>query len=340
MKRSGVILFIIAVLVGDPAVPNAGAADSPKAGSPLNLIPGARAGLDDTPLIPAPKKPVQEPIAQVTPGPLGPMLLVGNPDTFQVPDTSIIGPTGPVKFGKIISIKVKPIETRPPSLFSVTYVWRLHPTPDDLIVLGDNTQALFGSGTDPATVNVELIACYLFIDKDVSGKPLVAQRVVVVDRDVIINGGAPIPPPPPGPAPGPTPPTPTPVVIPDTALGLAKSAYSWLTQVDRPDSATKKKEAADLARSFRGIAKTVTSNVDYEAPDGTQYRLDDPGKLLLATKRSNNAAIPQSAVAWTPWFISLDTKLKELKAAGKLTSVQDYAAAWNELGVALEAASK
>lgn len=291
---------------------------------PLNLFPRA----EPPPQIPAPD---ERPIAAAV-GPLGPMLLVGNADGFEVPDTVIVvTPANPVKFGSVIGLDVKPMGTRPKGLFSVTYLWRLHPTPSDLIHVG-GTQSFFGAGVEDLTVNVELIACYLFVDKDANNKPIVAQRLVVVDRDVLIGKGniAPVEPVGPNPAP----------VLPDSPLGLTKLAAAWISAVTITNSTTKKADAKALARSFRGIASTIASGVDYNLPDGNNIKLDDPGKIIRATKNGNNAAIAATIPQWKPWFINLNGKLDELKAAGKLATVADYTAAWNELAAGLEAVAQ
>lgn len=293
----------------------------------LTLLSGSP---DDINLV----QPVVLPEVQRTAAAGPPTFLVGQSDGFQVPETAIVGADKPIRFGKVVNLRVKPIGAKPTGLYSVSYVWRMHPTADDVVVLADGSQVIFGSGTEPMTVNVELIACYLFLAKDQNGTPQAAQRVVVVDRDIVIAGSPPVPGPGPAPPPAPGP------TVPDTPLGLAKLATKWGEQVQQPDLERKRKEASALARSLRGITSIVAAGVEYNSPDGTSYKLDDPGKLLKATLVSNNAAIPQSVEQWRPWFVSLQAALTALKSSGKLETIPDYTAAWDELATGLEAIAR
>lgn len=62
-----------------------------------------------------------------------------------------------------------------------------------------------------------------------------------------------------------------------------------------------------------------------------------PAEILAQTKASNQAALGQHVDAWKPFGVKLADKLDSLNKAGQLPNAAEYAVAWREIAVGLNA---
>jgi hypothetical protein len=157
----------------------------------------------------------------------------------------------------------------------------------------------------------------VIIGKDAAGDTAIAK----VRHRVEVTGVAPpVPPGPgPGPGPGPEPPTPIPPTPPAPSVyGLAEVARATAPVTDRDK----------VGANFRSVASQVGA--------GT---LRDVTAMLVATRDANRLSVGDTTVpghAWSPFFRAIEKRLDELKEAGRLNALSDYAAAWREIGTALQ----
>jgi len=271
------------------------------------------------------------PVAPVSPATTTNLLSSSN-DPYQPPPTLIQGADKPVKYGKLIDLKVAPITNRPASLYSINYTWSVRPPADDLVVFPDGTQAIFGAGIVDATIDVELIASYVFVDKDAAGVVKnITQRLVLVTKQIQVGKPVPVPP-----TPDPivvVPPAPVLPTLSDGKFGLARQVYTW---ADAVQTTNKKQQAAKLAASFRNAIKAAADLQD----DANTSAVE---KLMKVTKDGNDEALtdPTAHAAWRAgWFTKLDTTLQGLKSNQKLMDMSSHLAAWDEIATGLEAYSK
>lgn len=148
---------------------------------------------------------------------------------------------------------------------------------------------------------------------------------VALARHTVAIGDAPGPPAPtphPQPQPGPPP-------APDLPIGrfdLSRFGWSAALRTVEASPEARAEQALQLAESFRTTAAAIVAG-----------GLVDPQAILEQTRTSNNAALRSNAPLWKPWAAELAGKLEALEASGKLVGATDFAAAWLELAVGLEA---
>lgn len=251
----------------------------------------------------------------------GSVQVVNNNDIAS-PIPEIIGGDKPIKYGKIVKLSVKPLDPKPTNLIATTYLWRTHPDESDIFAWPDNTTIAFGVGTADNTIEVELIACYLFISKDDNGNQQASQKVSVVTKNIVVGNGE-------QPSPAPTP-TPTPDVV--DKFGLSPLISNWYATIPL-DLSVKRVNAIALSASMRNIASNIRNDSKQNPPV-----IWKPEDIVSRTVKSNQMSIPDASqtMAWKmSFFTNLNAKLKELVATGGLTAAIDYADAWDVIANSL-----
>lgn len=156
-----------------------------------------------------------------------------------------------------------------------------------------------------------------------------AASVRILEQEIVVAvGPTPTPTPgpqptptPPGPGPGPHPtPAPGPAPLPDGRFQLAAFVAAEAGRLP----AEAKARAPELARAFRGLAAAIVA--------GGLSAWQIPGE----TSKAFDAAVGPQKTAWANVSKNVQTKLRELQKAGKLTALADLAAAYSEIATGLE----
>lgn len=127
-----------------------------------------------------------------------------------------------------------------------------------------------------------------------------------------------IPPLPPTP---PTPPTPPPG---PPLSALAAQTRDWVITLVPPTAAIR---CELVAQSFSAISSQMAA--------GT---LAEPAKIIAATRDANQAAVGELRDAWLPFFQKVRKYLNAESAAGRLATLAQHQAVWNDLAAGLRAA--
>jgi hypothetical protein len=236
-----------------------------------------------------------------------------------------------VEPGEVVVVKASTIEVMPEYLVGVSYRWAVFvhgKVNKNVNTMPDNSGAFFGAGVKPGKkFTVVLSASYLYVvkdAKDVSKVLAIGQRSALLTTEIVVTGE---PEPEPTPNPNP-PPTPTPVVLPDGKYKLAKSAYD-LVMANVVNSANRAKAAKALASSFQGQAAAVSAGTVKTSKD-----------LLAQTQASNRTALTNAGVPtaeWETFFARLQPVIYDLYNRNQMATLTDFATAWNEIAVGLNA---
>ena len=263
--------------------------------------------------------------AQQVEGPTAHLVRDGN-FNYVVPTQSIVASEN-LELGELVVVRVSPIATVPQYFAGATYHWQVFENgkvKTNVQEWPDGTSLFFGAGMKQGSqFTIILSASYLYITSDKDGKVLgVGQRSALFVK-VLTVGAVPTPDPGPNP-PTPIPPAPSPV-LPSGKFGLAKTAYDLA--VSNMPSASRGKASPALANAFNGIAASVAA--------GT---LKDIPTFLSQSKTANQTAIANAglnAVDFAPFFTALQNVTYDLYNTNKLSTVQDFATAWQEVATGL-----
>lgn len=241
---------------------------------------------------------------------------------FDAPKQTILGAEKPIALGRLVRLRVSPLEKTPAHLLSSAYTWKIFDGASELDDVMDlNGSVFFGAGIENRRLTAHCIATHLFAVRGSDNRITeIATRTVWMTVVVVIGQG---PQPPPGPGPGPEP-EPT---FPDGQYQLAQKAYTWAnSKVSDPLARTKGAEA--LARSFRGLASAIAAGADKELV-----------KALEKAKAANNRALQEAGIRivdWDGFGNDLMDYTYRLYTDKKLNTVQDLGVAWNEIAAGLE----
>ena len=257
-----------------------------------------------------------------------------------IPSTVLLGPSE-VRHGRLIIINA---QFNVISGVDIKCLWNITPLPvDSPLIWPDGTKFAFCSDPDKDVIYKVQVFASSVIGQD--------HKIVLVEKTISSwEVVPPLPPPqpiplvPPVPPPQPIPPTPppqpippTPPAIPDGKYKLAQNVLDWLPQVVL-DPIQKQADIAALAASFDSASKKVFASISATAA-GVDPEIHNANEALALIKESNKAAIGMRRDAWLPWFISLESKLKELKLGlTKGSELQELGDGFYEISIGLSAA--
>jgi hypothetical protein len=264
------------------------------------------------------------------------LAFAADPPTFVVPEQKIVGVDKPIPLGELVDISVSPIKDKPDNLKVTSIDWKVLEVDasNGLVekkVRITNDTIMFGAGIKPKKLVIIVAITHLYINAEkVTDEKTgftytkvtnTGTRTALHRADVIIgNGEVPKPDPSPGPTPQPN------VVLPQGKYGLAQLVYGLAMAVPEESRVN---GAAALSSSFTGIAAAINANTIQVDKD-----------ILAKTKQANNEALKQAGVSetqWTPFFTTLMNKVFVLYQEKKIVTKDDYAVAWKEIVVGLQA---
>jgi hypothetical protein len=284
-----------------------------------NAQPAVKTDTDEA----QPFKPAAPPAGdKKTPPP--PPVQADTTDKYEIPETEIgvtvgakIDYTTPwdatkaVPYGKLVQFWVKPSTKKPDKLKSVAYTWTVLPK-EEVLLWPDTTRVIFSTSTKRQNYVVMLTASYVFLD----GEQIVQRATQTISMIQVGEGGQTVNP-----------------VAPPTLTGLSKQAYEWIGTIARTDNYDDSKMKMD-ARRLAAVFTAIADRID-------KAQLTDVGEIIAASKVENDKAIaPDSRNNWLPWFSRMTDMLKAAYRDNAIRTPQQYAAAWKEIAVGLEAASK
>lgn len=132
----------------------------------------------------------------------------------------------------------------------------------------------------------------------------------VVQKVLLGTTTPPVPPTPP------TPPTPP-------LSALAAQTRDWAMALVPPTAALK---CELVAQSFSAVSSQMAA--------GT---LTDPAKIIAATRDANQTAVGELRDSWLPFFEAVRKYLNAELAAGRLATLEQHQAVWNDLAAGLRA---
>ncbi len=261
---------------------------------------------------------------------------------FNVPFQELKGAEQVVDAGDFCDVSVTPIKNDAIHLVGFAYEWRVYEAAinmqgelefrDKKIRRNEkNDSIFFAAGIVSKRFYVELYATYAYAVKDEKSKAIVevgarTQRLTAI---VIVRGMYPPTPPVPVPPipPVPVPPSPTPS-FPDGKFKISKKVYeAAMNKVAAGPN--RQKAALALAGSFRGIASAIAAGA-----------MKDTKTILENTTKSNQTALTNAGVAkseWEVFFRDLQDMTFALYETNQANTAEDWAQAWLEISLAMEA---
>jgi len=250
-----------------------------------------------------------------------------------ISDGSGVVPAGKaVGLGELVDLTVTKSADPVPHLAAVSYEWKILEAGKERNYksAGDKSSVWYGAGVAPKKQQAFAVVTYLFVvrakeDDPKSAIKEVATRTQFLYVEVSIGGVIPPPTPPPGPDNPTPPPAPT---VPDGRFKLGKTAYD-LSLAKVAVSPDRQKAAAALATSFRGMASSIKAGA-----------FTDAKVMLPAVTTSNRTALANAGVpreAWTPFFTDLMEVVFAKYERDEISTLADFADAWNEIAAGLEA---
>lgn len=237
-------------------------------------------------------------------------------DKVVSPKVTLVGAENPIALGDIVVIEAKVEDDYPTYVKKRTFEWSVTESGYVKRTWNQGSQVMFGSGVKATKVLVVCKASFSY---------MVGTEEVVVVKDTnteVVVGNLPSPNPPSPNPPSPPDPKPTP-----NLTGAAKFAYDTAMASGPANKAT---SALLVAGSFKQIAAQI----------GHDPELNDPEKLLVRTKQSNNDALSSKGYNpddWKAFSTALKKYLWDEYQAGGLKMVDDYRKLWEELAVGLAA---
>ena len=235
-----------------------------------------------------------------------------------VPSAVLLGPSE-VRHGRLIVVNA---QFNAVTRSDIKCIWNITPLPaDSPLIWPDGTKFVFCSDPNKdITYKIQVFA------SSVAGQD---HRVALFEKT--INSYEIVPPVPP---PQPIPPH---LTVPDGKYKLAQSALDWLPQVAL-DSVQKKTDIAALATGFDSASKKIFASISAIAA-GVTPEIRNADDALALIKESNKAAVGMRRDAWMPWFISLESRLKELKLGlTKGSELLELADGFSEISIGLSEA--
>lgn len=153
---------------------------------------------------------------------------------------------------------------------------------------------------------------------DAGGAIRIIEQEVTVSATPTPPGPAPGPNPMPNPNPGPAPLPPAP--LPDGQFGLAAFVAAEATALP----AEAKARAPEVARAFHGLAAAM-------AAGGLTL-----WQVPVETAKAFDAAVGPQKPAWIPVSTKVQTRLRELQKAARLTTISHLTTAYREIAAGLE----
>lgn len=244
---------------------------------------------------------------------------------FVLPGQTIEAPDK-VELGDVVVVKAGSIDEPPKYLVGTSYRWLVYQDGKEYKnyqLMPDGTSVFFGSGVKSGRkFTVILSASYLYVVKDEKDQTkvlVIAQRAKLMTAQVVVGEAVPEPPAPPQP-PGPSP------TFPDGKYKLSKTAYD-MVMLRVANNTNRAKAANALSKSFAGISSAIKA--------GTITNLRD---VLTKTQQSNNSALGNVGVSVTEWntfFTELQPMIYNLYNSNTMTTVADFATAWDEIAIGL-----
>lgn len=256
---------------------------------------------------------------------------------FPTPKQAILGGDVPVRKGEMVVLSVSPL-AETPNLKSVTYFWKILDSnfkeKQNVITWHDGTKVFFGAGLENKKLLVCLTIVYHF-EVRTDGKivesgtrcsgVLITEIQIGDDPSPTPPGPSPVPP-----GPNPVPPTPvppTPVIVPDGQYKIAPFVYNEVMK-----STLSPEMKVRAARAY----SSAFSGVSAAAAAGT---IKDIREMLTKTKEAVESALAREGID-KKLFDGIDSRVgdfiyNELYKTGKIKTVQDFKACWDELVLGL-----
>lgn len=233
-----------------------------------------------------------------------------------VPEQKIVGAEESIPLGELVTLSV----TKPkavPNLTATSYLWRVYDGyTEKKFAVDSEGNVFFGSGLRPKKLLALLSVTHVYVLKDGEKEPRVATKNILLSAIVNIGGGDPVPPPPDNP------PQPLPD-LPPGKNGLSRFVYDESKSVPADKRV---KGAKALAGSFTSMASAIVAGA-----------VVTPQDILKQTKAANDSALGSDAADWEKFSESLQEKLWALYKDKKLATANDFADAWKEIAVGLNA---
>lgn len=249
---------------------------------------------------------------------------VGNPpvvaqvpveDPYKLPELEIDGINKSYNLGDMIALSIKPMQSKPEFLESVTYTWKILPFKEPAI-WPDSTKIFFGTGIEKTIYTVILDASYVYVEEGGKvGLRSVSKTFQVyvgqpVANPIVTNPITPI--------------VPAPIDIPaeiPALTGLAKLSIDWVSLIQ--DNQNLKEDANTMSGNFAIVAGQIERG-----------NIREVDKIMEEIKRLNDATV-KNKEAWKPWFQQMSTHIATEYSEGKLTKPDQFAKAWREISTGL-----